>query len=373
MTNDWKTARGKLEEIGISPTISYYGVLQTNVGGPPQMWGYVGQLTTGLDFNFEKIVGARGLSLYFGGSYGTGSNLTARIDSSFPVNPNYAVGGFLGEIYFQQKLDDDKLKLAAGRLAASNTFAGLPAFANYVSSGIDSAPVSVVTNDLSFAGPPPGLQWGAQAIYRAAPSVELAAGVFNTNPNSANNGNVFGLQQRNHGAMFLAQATYLHKQGPHDTEKPGEFTGGFFYDTNTFAILPNETTKTGVNYGVFLMGQQKVWEPSKAAPQGLTLWAAGTWSPKQIVSAMPWFAGTGLCYQGPVPRRKDDIVSAGWWYGKTSSFTPGSTAAQMVEVNYQWILSRYVNIVPDFQYIWRPSGFPSAATAVLGIQLKLTL
>jgi carbohydrate-selective porin OprB len=173
--------------------------------------------------------------------------------------------------------------------------------------------------------------------------------------------------------MYLAQATYLHKQGPHDTEKPGEFTAGFFYDTNNFAVLPNQIITTGVNYGVFLMGQQKVWEPSRGDPEGLTLWGAGTWSPKQIVSPMPWFAGAGLSYQGLIRPRKDDIVSAGWWYGKTSRFIPGSAAAQMIEVNYQWVPSRYVNIIPDFQYIWRPSGFPSAATAVVGIQLNLTL
>jgi porin len=374
LTRDWNTERDRLKETGITPTVSYYGVLQTNpTGDAPQMWGYVGQLTAGLDFNFERLAGVRGSSLYVSGSWGTGSNLTARIGSLFPVNPNYAPGSYLGETYLQQKLLDDKLTLAAGRLGANYTFAGLPAFANYVSFGIDPTPVSIVTNDLSFAGPPPGLEWGAQAIYRAAPSVELAAGVFNTSANSANNGNIFVLQQGNQGAMYLAQATYLHKQGPHDMEKPGEVTGGFFYDTNTFAILPNNTTATGVNYGVYLMGQQKVWEPSRNVPEGLTLWAAGTWSPKQIVSTMPWFAGAGLCYQGLVPRRKDDIVSAGWWYGKTSVYIPGSTAAQMVEVNYQWMPTKSINVIPDFQYIWRPTGFPSASTVVVGIQLTVTI
>ena len=382
-TGDWNYARERLKEKGITPTASYYSVLQTNpTGDATQMWAYVGRLTTDIDFNFETIAGAQGLSLYFSNAWGTGSNLTARINSLFPVNPNYQVGWFLGEIYLQEKLNHNKLTLAAGRLGANYTFAGLPVFANYVSLGIYPTPFSIVTNDFSFVGPPPGLQWGAQAIYRAAPSVELAAGVFNTNPNSSNNGQIFALQQRNEaalflpqnkGAMYLAQATYLHKQGPHDTEKPGEFTAGFFYDTNNFAILPKQITTTGVNYGVFLMGQQKVWEPSRGDPEGLTIWGAGTWSPKQIVSIMPWFAGAGLSYQGLIRPRKEDIVSAGWWYGKTSQYLPGSTAAQMIEVNYQWVPSRYVNIIPDFQYIWRPSGFPSTATAVAGMQLNLTL
>jgi carbohydrate-selective porin OprB len=121
-TGDWNYARERLKEKGITPTASYYSVLQTNpTGDATQMWAYVGRLTTDIDFNFETIAGAQGLSLYFSNAWGTGSNLTARINSLFPVNPNYQVGWFLGEIYLQEKLNHNKLTLAAGRLGANYT------------------------------------------------------------------------------------------------------------------------------------------------------------------------------------------------------------------------------------------------------------
>jgi len=51
------------------------------------------------------------------------------------------------------------------------------------------------------------------------------------------------------------------------------------------------------------------------------------------VSSMPLFGGAGFSYEGLIKRRKTDIVSIGWIYGKTSTFIPAATAAKMLEVN----------------------------------------
>ena len=55
------------------------------------------------------------------------------------------------------------LTLAAGRLAANYTFAGLSVFDNYMSAGINATPHSLLVNDLSDSGPS-GLEWGAGGI-----------------------------------------------------------------------------------------------------------------------------------------------------------------------------------------------------------------
>jgi carbohydrate-selective porin OprB len=161
------------------------------------------------------------MSLYVAGSWGTGSDLTATINSVFPVNTNYAVGAYLGEVYLEQKLLKNNLTLAAGHLAASDNFGELPVFDNYVSFAINPNPQSLVNNDLSYTGPPPGLEWGGQAVYDATPVVHVAAGVFNTNPHSATNGNVFAFQQGNKGVLVTAQVSYLRNQQSDDKEKQG--------------------------------------------------------------------------------------------------------------------------------------------------------
>jgi carbohydrate-selective porin OprB len=343
-------------------------------GGPHQVWAYVGQLTTAVNFDFEKLLKIPGMSLYFSDLWGTGSNLSANLGSVFPVNPDYAVGAHLGEIYLQQKFLNGDLTTAAGRLGASYTFAGLPVFSNYVSAAINSTPESVAANDLSFVGPPPGLEWGAQAVYNVTPAVQVAAGVFNTNANSANNGNVLVLQQGNKGALVTAQLSYLHNQSSNDKGMQGQYTAGFFEDNNAFATLPLGNRSSNGNSGVFILGQQMVYRPEgPSTSEGLTVWAAGTYSSKQLVSSISLFGGAGFSYEGLIKRRKTDIRSVAWIYGKTSTFIPAATVAKMLEVNYQWVPARYITVIPDFQYIWRPTGTNGPGSAVLGVQVNVTL
>ncbi len=329
--------------------------------------------TTALDFNFEKLLKIPGMSLYFSDLWGTGSNLTASLGSVFPVNPDYAVGAYLGEIYLQEKFLHRDLTVAAGRLGASYTFASLPIFSNYVSGAIDSTPESLVANDLSFVGPPPGLEWGAQAIYNVTSTVQVTAGIFNTNANSANNGNVFVLQQKNKGALVTAQLSYLYNQSSNDNGMPGQYTVGFFEDNDAFAILPMRNLSSKGNSGVFILGQQMVYRPEgPGTMEGFTIWAAGTYSAKQLVSSMPLFGGAGCSYAGLFPQRKKDILSVAWIYGKTSALIPAATAAKMLEVNYQWVPAPYITVIPDFQYIWRPMGTSGPGSAVFGLQVNVT-
>jgi porin len=374
LTRDWNGVRDEARVLGITPTASYYSALQTNAtGGSHQVWAYVGQLTTGVDFDFEKLLTIPGMSVYLSEYWGTGSSLTATIDSVFPVSINFGVGFHLGEIYLHQKLLNGDLTLAAGRLAANFTFAGLPVFDNYMTAGINGTPFSLLKNDVSFSGPPPGLEWGAQAVYSPAPVVQIAAGVFNTNPNSANNGNVFSFQQGNKGALVTAQITYLHRQRSDDGGKPGQYTAGFFEDTNDFAVLPAGRSRSNGNAGIFVVGQQMVYQPEEAGlTQGLTAWGALAYSGKQSVSPMPVFGGAGLSYEGLIRQRKNDVVSVGWLYGKTSDLIPSASAATLLEVNYQFVSTRYLRIFPDFQYLWRPTGTNSSAAAVFGVRLNLT-
>jgi porin len=374
ITSDWNGVREEARKLGITISGSYYFALQTGeTGGSRQAWRYAGQLTTALDFNFEKLLKIPGMSLYVSDTWGTGSDLTAPIGSVFPVNPNYAVGAYLAQVYLQQKLVDGNLTIAVGRLGADCTFANLPVFDNYVSYAINPTPISLVANDLSYTGPPPGLEWGAQAVYNITPVVQVAAGAFNTNPNSANNGSIFAFQQGNKGALVTAQASYLYNQGPNDQGSQGQYTVGFFEDNNSFATLPSGSSRSDGNAGVFLLGQQMVYRPDgPGTSRGLTVWAAWAYSPKQIVNPMPVFTGTGVSYEGLLKRRRRDIVSAAWVYGKTSQWIPNASSARLLETTYQWLPKRYLTVSPDFQYIWDPPGKNGRGAAVFGLQFVLT-
>jgi porin len=104
----------------------------------------------------------------------------------------------------------------------------------------------------------------------------------------------------------------------------------------------------------------------------LTVWGSAIVAPKSIVNTMPYFVGAGLSYQGAIPRRDDDIASAGVIYGTFSRYIPRATAETVIELNYQVTLTNWLSITPDIQYVIRPSGSSAIKNAVvLGTQVAI--
>jgi porin len=377
LSKTWNGVRSKMRQLGISPSMSYTGALQTNATGEThQVWGYAGQLVAGLSVDLEKLLKVPGMSVYVGGSWGTGDNLSGPLHTLFPVNTLYAPTYYLGEMYLQQTLFDKNLTLLGGRLAAANTFATLPVLANYVNYGINPNPYPLGGNDITFFGPPTGTEWGAQAIYNVTPVLQVSAGLFNTNLNSANgqnHGTDWTLQQGNKGALVVAEVSYYPHQIATDQGRQGEYTLGLITDNNSFPTLPDGQANSGGYAGVFAMGQEMVYQPDgPGTSRGLIVWGSWAYNSKPLISPIPLFWGAGASYQGLIPARKNDVVSAGWVYGQVSNFVPATSAQQVLEVNYRWQYRRFLAITPDFQYIWKPGGYNLPGLAVAGVHAAVT-
>lgn len=253
----------------------------------------------------------------------------------------------------------------------------MPVFTNYVTYGINSNPYSIGANDVTFYGPPPGTQWGAQATYELTPALKLAAGMFNTNLNSANgvgNGTVFALQQGNKGALVIGEVDYLLHQESDSTSKPGQITAGFLHSSDAFPKLSNPQEESQGYSGAYLMAQQMVYRPEgPGTTHGATVWAAWAYNANPGISVMPEFWSAGLSYEGLIPLRKKDIVSAGFVRAEASKFAPTINAERVLELNYQWVHSRYLSITPHGQYLWIRNNHENRNATVLGIQLTVTL
>ena len=285
----------------------------------------------------RKLLKIPGMSLYVGGSWGTGDNLSGSLHNLFPVNTLYAPSYYLGELYLQQTLLKNNLTMVVGRLAAASTFATLPVLTNYVNYGINPNPYPLGGNDISFFGPPTGTEWGAQASYNVTPVVQISAGLFNNNLDSANgqnHGTYWTLQQGNKGALVVAEVSYFPHQIANDQGKQGEYTLGLITDNNSFPTFPDGQTKSGGYTGVFAMGQEVVYQPDgPGTPRGLTVWGSWAYNSKPLISILPLFCGAGASYQGLIRARKNDVVSLGWIYGRVSNLVPGTSAEQVLEVN----------------------------------------
>jgi porin len=383
LTKDWAGFRTELNMLGITPTASYTTQLMGDPsGGQARGFTYSGNLQVSINWDLHKLLRVPGLSFNVGAAWSTGKNLSADyVGNSFTVQSAYTAPGSgtnnltLGELYLRQRLLNNSLVLAGGRMAPASTFATMPVLSNYVNAGINPAPLALGINDTTFTSYPPGVEWGAQAIYNIAPVLQIAAGVFNTNQSSArgaNGGLDFALQQGNRGVLSVVQINYLLNHAPADRGLPGQYALGGFYNSNRFNSLGNSSAESG-NYSIYGMFQQMVYrEGGSGSQKGLTVWGESALAPKSSVNTMPYFVGAGLSYQGLIPGRGDDIVSAGIIYGTFSRSIPRTTGETMIEVNYQIALNRWLSITPDIQYVIRPGGSSAVGNAfVLGAQATI--
>ena len=377
LSGDWAGLRSKLRKLGIAPSFSYNGALQTNVSGKThQIWGYAGQFVAALNVDLDKLLKIPGMSFYVAGSWGTGGNLSGSLHNLFPVNSLYAPSYYLGEMYLQQTLLKKNLTLIGGRISAANTFATLPIFSNYVNYGLNPNPYALGGNDLTFFGPPSGTEWGAQASYNVTPTVQVAAGMFNTNPNSANglnHGTDWTLQEGNKGALVSAQISYYPHGIVSDEGKQGLYTVGLITNNNSFPTLPNGEMQSGGYVGAFILGQETIFQPDGPnTSRGLTVWGSWAYNARPLISPIPLFWAAGASYQGPFKSRPNDAASIGWIYGHVSSYIPHAGAEQVLEVNYRWMYRKFVSVTPDFQYIWSRDGHNAPGIAVVGVQGAVT-
>jgi porin len=384
LSKDWGGLRTELSRLGITPTASYTAQLLGNPsGGQSRGFTYAGTLQAAILWDLHELLRIPGLSFNVGGGWSTGKNLSAdyignifSVQSAYTAPPNGTNNLTLGEMYLRQRLLDDSLVIAAGRLAPGSTFAIMPVLYNYVNAAINPGLFTLGINDPVFAFYGPGVQWGAQAIYNITPALQLAAGVFNTNQSSALGGKGglnFAFQQGNRGALSVIQVNYLFNDAPGDTGLPGQYSFGGFYDSNRFTSLSNpNSSKSGI-YSVYGMFQQMVYRDGGAGSQkGLTVWWETALATKSTVSTMPYFVGAGLTYQGLVSGREDDIAATGVIYGTFSRHIPRTTSETVIEINYQITLTPWLSITPDIQYVIRPSGSSAIKNAlVLGTQVAI--
>jgi porin len=382
VSRDWAGFRHELHRLGLTPTASYTAQFMGNPsGGESTGFTYAGTFELLVHWNIGRLLPVEGLSLVVGAAWSTGRSLSAdEIGNVFTVQSAYTtVDGAtnsvtLGPLYLHQRLFDDKLILAAGRLSPGDTFATMPVLNNYVNGGINAVPGSLGTNIPSFAAYPPGLQWGAQALYNLSPALQIEAGVFNASGRSAagaNGGTDFSLGGDGVGVLSVVQVTYLNRGL---ASLPGFYAVGGMYDSSRFSRVSDAGGSETGNAGVYAMFQQMVYrDGGPGSQQGLTLWGEVAMTPRQSVSPLPWFGGGGLSYQGLVPGRESDVASLGVIHGAFSRDLRGTTAETVVEANYQLFLTGGLSIMPDLQYVIRPGGDRSIKNALLlGAQVSIS-
>jgi porin len=398
---DWGGVRGWLSSQGIDLGVSYLSESAWNVAGGLASGGtYAGQENVSLDLNWEKIASIEGFSTHidFVSRLGS-SNVSSKYvgDVLFQAQEIYGsptvVQAFahLAYFYLEEQLFNGGVDLKAGRIPVRNDFGTLPGTCfDFMSLSICANPSS--TSNLSWTVFPVA-NWGGVAVFKISGPLSLKIGAYEVNPND---GGEYGFDWGLNGAagvLIPVELDWNVNLGPQ--QLPGLYKIGGSYDTSPLSSwltatngmpLPLTTAppQQSERTTLYVLGQQRIWQPDANSGRGITIVAGYEYNSPEV-SLFEHFAFLGFVDVGPFPWRREDQAGFEVAYGRVSPFltqvqqlqtglglslsnaAPGVETDEIIlEANYHIKLYPGLYVMPDLQYIIRPSAastYPNAWVA----------
>jgi porin len=368
--------RTKLKEQGIELGLTLGDEAVGNVsGGSKNTAANAGQLWFGAKFDMGKLAGIQGgtIGLTLVDRFGKNLNTEAGIPALQLTNEVFGRGNILRltQLYYSQKLFDDRLELKGGRLpVGSDFFFGLCEFIN-----------------LTFCGGQPGniqggyiynwpvSQWAGVAHFKVAPEFTVSVGVYDANPNylTTDDSTVYFLPGVPHsspasGVLVPVELVWAPK-GP----LTGTWRVGGWYDSASTIDggLPGIiSTIPGVGgvpdqslgdqrgrYGVYESIVQRLTVDGPGAV-GWYTFLNTTWADHRTSFQDYQIAG-GFRHTGTFAWRPQDEVgfAVGTTHVNSAALSPNAGGNEVpIEVWYGWQATGWLNLKFDAQYVINPGG-----------------
>jgi porin len=304
----------------------------------------------------------------------------------------------LWELWYQQSFLDGRLDVKLGQQAVDTEFI----ITEYGSLFLNSAMgwPALPGNDLYAGGPTfPLSSLGARIRARPTSDLTLLAGIFDDNPpggpfdddsqvrGAERSGTAFNL---NTGALIIAEVQYTINQpadggaGQPSSGLPGTYKLGGWFDTGTFQDQRYDNTgvplasplSNGIprmlrhNASLYGVIDQMVWRPSPDSPRSIGLFLRAMGAPGDR-NLLDFSVNGGVILKSPLPGRENDAAGVGFGIAKISgaaigfdqdtAFYSGApypirSAESFIEVTYQCAVTPWLQVQPDFQYFFLPSG-----------------
>jgi porin len=235
---------------------------------------------------------------------------------------------------------------------------------------------------------------GVRVMVRPINSLTFLAGAFNGSPlsNSGENssGTTFPLDG---GTLIIAELQYSYPSvgtmvyADQSQSLSGTYKIGFWYDTEDFADQEYDNTglslanpaSTGIprthhgDYSFYAVMDQMIWRSTEAndADRALNFFARAMGTPQEDRNLIDFSLNAGFTLSEPLPHRDDDTFGIGMGFTKVSDRAadldkdynfyngvgyPVRSSEAFVEVTYQYQLTPWCQLQPDFQYVFNPGG-----------------
>ena len=376
--------RSALHKVGISVGGAYVAEPFYNWGGFDEGGEYQGVLELYVNADMHKLGLWKGLCFHANGFQIHGNSITAaNIGSLMPVTSLEAVDATrLFELWVEQTIIKDKLKVRVGQLAADEQFI-LSEGGGFFINGTWGWP-SITAADMPNGGPAyplatPGVsvainpndKWGfLVAVYNGdpAPQCNKAGG----DPQRCNpHGLDFELDDP---PLLMAEGGYTYNpDGLRGIIKVGGWNHFGDFEHQRFdsggaliAVTGESGRPLDNNWGLYGIIDQLIWRvPGSEEPQGVGIFARFIGAPKDRNLIDFYFDG-GLTFSGMIPGRPNDMFAIGFAYTGISDDVGafdvdlGEPVARnyesLIEICYTFEIKKGWTIQPDFQYIWQPGG-----------------
>ena len=376
--------RSALAARGIEVSGAYTADVFGNVsGGLEQGTHYLGLSATALDIDFEKLTGWRGLTFHadvfqIHGTSISGENLGSLVAVT---NAEAYPSMRLFELWFEQKLFQDRLAIKFGQVAADTEFFLADGGGNFVNSTFGWTAIS--SDNIPVGGPIyPIATPGVRVAYEPNDRLKLMAGVWNGDPVGPCPDNLDPGQCNRHGldfrlgdsALAIAEAGYSYGKAslPGTIRVGGWRHFGDFDDLRRdengglLAVSGGDQLQHRGNHGIYAVLDQMIYRlPGYADPKGISVFGRVAFSPEDRNQIDSYYEA-GIVFTGFIPSRPDDVIAAAFGYvgisDRAAAFDGDSGLAvtrdyeAVLEISYQTEVVPGLTLQPDFQYIWNPGG-----------------
>jgi porin len=418
---------------GLRPWLSKHGMtlnisetsegLGNITGGSREGFEYDGLTQMVLQLDTQRALGLHGGTFNISGLQIHGRNLSA--DNLDTLQTASGIEGDrstrLWELWYQQKfLDEDRLDIKIGQQSLDQEFMVSQNALVFVNT-MFGWPM-VPSADLPGGGPAYPLSApGVRVRARPSDSVTILIGAFNGSP--VNNmtgdpqernlsGTTFPL---NGGLLAIAEVQYQYPSlgtmvyADGSDALAGTYRLGVWYDSESFSderfdnngLSLASHSSDGVpashhgDIGIYAVVDQMLWHSDEDPDHALSVFCRAMGTPQDDRNLIDFSLNIGLTLHDPIPHRDDDTFGIGMGYAKVSgsvsdadrdtravvgSYYPIRSGETFVELTYQYQLTPWCQIQPDFQYVFNPGAGipnPSAPTqrveneAVLGVRFNI--
>lgn len=408
--------RSAWEDKGVIFDANYLSEVFGNpIGGIRHAADYDGVLDVELTLDFKKLADWDG-SFHVSANYAMGNNLSANGTGDLlgVSNANSYNTLMLFELWYEQRLFNDKLSIRFGQMGADSEFF-ISSHATLFLNNTFGWPAIVDANAPTPSGPygalgvrlrsDPDEQWTIQAALFEGNSAPDRNGDPDPDhvpgQNFDNSGTAFNLNGHD-GAFGISELWYKLNQGQKAHGLPGTYKLGAWYHTGTFAnnrfddggLSLSDPDSDGFpqkisgNGGLYFIADQTIWQKKGEGDDlkeiGLFFRAGNAQNDQSVFN---YYFDGGISFNGVIPGRPDDSFGVATAYGHISSGLRGSVAdennfngtalplpdaEQNIEVTYSAKITPWCTVQPDIQFIVHPGGSAAIPDAlVLGCRTTI--